>query len=85
MEAAVALEETGKKGRTKIVRTGIKYRIRMFELAFGCIVDKSDKIPTQAGLFIHGLGIRGLDYPRTVKWAKTEDNKGNFIYSCLIT
>ena len=35
----------------------------------------------QAALVIRGLGIRGFDYPRTVKWVKITDNKGNFYIS----
>ena len=34
-------------------------------------------------LVIRGLGIRGFDYPRIVKWYKTAVNEGKFIYLCI--
>jgi len=34
----------------------------------------------QAALVIRGLGILGFDCPRIVKWAKTADNDGKFVY-----
>jgi len=48
---------------------------------FGCI----KKINGTGGpRYSRGLGIRGFDYPRTVKWAKIADNEGNLRYSYII-